>query len=558
MRPLDALEALARLAVVTDAPDRIGALTEATRIVGAVIGAHDVRIFVGDGINYDAYPQREAEDFFGLSPAGVLSVGQALRSLRGPAVHTVGEDGLPHDVAPADGARGGALIALSLWRGGAYGGALVALGPWTPQAARRAGRILGAAAPALGAVLELVVDAERAELVQRQMNALGDVARVLNRGSTVREVLSDIVGAIHGATGFVSSVDVLDARGRIAIRSTASGRYQGTPLYQAWLDMTKAPDRVRKMILKDHQPVLLPDLQNDPRLSAEAQEFYRRASLVSGATFPLLLQDEVVGLLRVGSLSLTSFPPPIVDLLKNLAIQAAVVVRGAQSWDQLQRARRQTERYAAKLHTRNQELLKEIAERERADNRVKYLAFHDALTGLPNRRLFEEHLATSLAQRRRDERPLGVMFLDLDNFKAINDIMGHTEGDRALKEVAERLTSTLREGDTVARLGGDEFTVLLPALSDAENLLETAERILERLRRPWKCGGHEFHTTASIGMAMHPQDGEDPETLLRHADIALYRAKAQGRDQFVLFTPEMNALVRKRVTQRRPRPPKAA
>ena len=327
------------------------------------------------------------------------------------------------------------------------------------------------------------------------------------------------MSAINSATGLLSSIDVLDARGRIAVRSTAASRFTGTPLHQAWLDMIRAPDPIRKMILKDRQPVFLPDLQSDPRIAEEARLFYRRASLVSAATFPLLFQDEVVGLLRVASLKPASFAPPAADLLQNLALQSAVVVKGIRLWEQLQRSRKQAERYAAKLSTRNQELLAEISERERAESALRqseevlsYLANHDALTGLPNRTLLKDRLATALAQRRRDKRHLAVLLLDLDEFKVINDMMGHAEGDRVLIGVAERVTGALREGDTVARLGGDEFTLLLPTISGVEDACEIARRVLEQLRPPWRLAGQEFRTTASIGIAVYPQDGEDAET----------------------------------------------
>jgi PAS domain-containing protein len=337
MRKLDALEALGRLAVAAPT-DRDGALSEATRIVAAVTGSDDVRLFAGDGVSYEGYPRRDGEDFFGLSPEGMLSASQELRRLVRTAVFTVGRDRRPHHLAPADGRHTGTYVAFTLWTGQTYAGLVVARGPWRAAVARRTGRFLEAAGPALASMLELVADAERTERLQQQMNVLADVARVFTRAKSIREVLESIVSAINSATGFLSNLDLLDRRGRIVMRSTAASRFTGTPLYAAWLALIRAPDPVREMIVENHQLVVLSDLQNDPRISEEAREFYRRASLVSAATFPLLFQDEVVGLLRVASLKPTSFDSRTVDLLRNLALQAAVVVKGVQLWEELQRS----------------------------------------------------------------------------------------------------------------------------------------------------------------------------------------------------------------------------
>ncbi len=180
-------------------------------------------------------------------------------------------------------------------------------------------------------------------------------------------------------------------------------------------------------------------------------------------------------------------------------------------------------------------------QRKQAEEAAQHLAYHDALTGLPNRTLFEDRLTVALAQAHRKEQSVAVMFLDLDRFKIVNDTVGHTFGDQLLQNVAERLNGLLREGDTVARMGGDEFTVLLPEVTQAGDAVEIAERILETLRQPWRINNREFHVTTSIGIAIYPSDGEDAESLIRNADTAMYRAKEQGRDKFELFTAAMNA-----------------
>jgi len=189
----------------------------------------------------------------------------------------------------------------------------------------------------------------------------------------------------------------------------------------------------------------------------------------------------------------------------------------------------------------------DITERKAAEETIKHLAYHDGLTGLPNRTLFEDRLTVTLAQARRKRRIAAVMFLDLDRFKVVNDTVGHAMGDSLLQSVAERLKGLVREGDTVARVGGDEFTVLLPEVGQVEDAVEVADRILETLRQPWRLNGHEFHITTSIGIAMCPGDGEDAESLLRNADTAMYRAKDRGRDNYKLYAPAMNSKIAERL-----------
>jgi diguanylate cyclase (GGDEF)-like protein/PAS domain S-box-containing protein len=189
----------------------------------------------------------------------------------------------------------------------------------------------------------------------------------------------------------------------------------------------------------------------------------------------------------------------------------------------------------------------DITERKAAEETIRHLAYHDGLTGLPNRTLFEDRLTVTLAQARRKRRLAAVMFLDLDRFKVVNDTVGHAMGDRLLQSVAERLKALVREGDTVARVGGDEFTLLLPEVGRVEDAVDVAERILETLRDPWPVNGHEFHITTSIGIAMCPGDGEDAESLMRNADTAMYRAKDRGRDNYKLYAPAMNSRIAERL-----------
>jgi diguanylate cyclase (GGDEF)-like protein len=178
---------------------------------------------------------------------------------------------------------------------------------------------------------------------------------------------------------------------------------------------------------------------------------------------------------------------------------------------------------------------------ELATVEMEHLAYHDALTGLPNRPLFMDRLIMALAQASRSNQQVAVFFLDLDRFKDINDSLGHSTGDGLLKAVAERVRRCVREGDTVARFGGDEFTLLIPKVDQVEDAAKIAQKILETLKIPFAINERELFVTTSVGISIYPIDGTDPETLVRNADSAMYRAKDQGRDNYQLYAPAMNA-----------------
>jgi diguanylate cyclase (GGDEF)-like protein/PAS domain S-box-containing protein len=176
---------------------------------------------------------------------------------------------------------------------------------------------------------------------------------------------------------------------------------------------------------------------------------------------------------------------------------------------------------------------RDITERRALEQAIRDMAFHDPLTGLPNRKLLSDRLELALAQARRGRRAMAVLFLDLDGFKAVNDGWGHAQGDAMLRDVAGRLAGALRTGDTVARIGGDEFTVLIPELPFEEGAAEVSRKILRELERTFRVGDNECRVTASIGIALYPRDGEDGDALLRNADAAMYRAKLAGGNRFV-------------------------
>ena len=192
-------------------------------------------------------------------------------------------------------------------------------------------------------------------------------------------------------------------------------------------------------------------------------------------------------------------------------------------------------------------VVRDITERTYAEEQIKHLAYHDALTGLPNRLLFKDRLTVALSHAQRDSTRVAVLFLDLDRFKIVNDSLGHNVGDQLLQAVSTRIQSCVRDSDTVARLGGDEFTLLLPALTKSEDAAVVAQKIIDAVRYPFHIEGREFFTTTSIGISIYPEDGTDASTLIKNADTAMYQAKEQGRDNYQLFNAFVNARALQRI-----------
>lgn len=178
-------------------------------------------------------------------------------------------------------------------------------------------------------------------------------------------------------------------------------------------------------------------------------------------------------------------------------------------------------------------------ERKRAEERLTYLAQYDQLTGLVNRTLFRDRLTHAMARSKRLQQPMGLMLLDLDRFKPINDRLGHEAGDEILKAVATRLKECVREVDTVARMGGDEFTIILEGLSHQTDITLVAERITKSLAEPFDLGTDHASIGVSIGITVYPTDDQEIDGLLRHADAAMYRAKQQGGNSFQFYIPHL-------------------
>ena len=192
-------------------------------------------------------------------------------------------------------------------------------------------------------------------------------------------------------------------------------------------------------------------------------------------------------------------------------------------------------------------IIQDISERVMFEKRLARLAYYDSLTGLPNRRLFHDRLGQAIERASRDGELVGILFLDLDHFKDINDTLGHLFGDLLLQETAKRLSNLLRKEDTVARLGGDEFTVILEGISDVADAEDVAKKILHSIGQPFKLGEHERYVTSSIGITLYPLDDSNIERLIMNADGAMYQAKLNGRNAYALYTPKIHSETMERV-----------
>jgi diguanylate cyclase (GGDEF)-like protein len=258
------------------------------------------------------------------------------------------------------------------------------------------------------------------------------------------------------------------------------------------------------------QPAVSNDFQADVRTS----HWHGSATgTKSGAGLPLMIGGNPVGVFLFLSSERDTFTPDFIELLRRLAENVSFALQNFDRAD----------------------------EKIRADQQIQYLATHDGLTGLPNRMMFNQLLEQSIKSARRNGCKCAVLFIDLDRFKVINDSLGHAVGDALLVEVAIRLRSCVRASDVVARLGGDEFVVVLSEISDCDQIALVARKVLSGLMPALNLAGHDCRTTGSIGIAIFPDNGGDAETLTKNADMAMYLAKEEGKNDFRFYSPEIKS-----------------
>ena len=350
---------------------------------------------------------------------------------------------------------------------------------------------------------------EQRERLTRMFAALSATNEAIMRARTRGELFRLVCeAAVHGGR-FASTIIALTEPGDDFLRVMAWAGPNGELQRSVKIATTEDRPEGRGLsgtAFRTMQPCISNDYLADAR-GAAFHERARREGNKSGASLPLLSHGRAVGVLVFLSSERDAFTPELVELLVRLASNVSFAL------DNFDRA----------------------DEKAKADERIKYLATHDGLTDLPNRATFNQLLHSSIESARRLGRSFAVLFIDIDRFKVINDSLGHEAGDALLVETGNRLRRSLRGGDVVARLGGDEFVIILEHASEARQIEAAARKILSVVGQPLQLCGLECRATASIGIAMFPNDGDDEQTLTKNADMAMYRAKEEGKNGFRFF-----------------------
>jgi diguanylate cyclase (GGDEF)-like protein/PAS domain S-box-containing protein len=344
----------------------------------------------------------------------------------------------------------------------------------------------------------------------RALNVLSRCNRIMHHAASEEDLLMDAckITVEEGGYYFAWVGYVKNDAGK-SVRPVARAGSEGGYLETADISWAEDTERGRGPVgtaIRTGAPVFARDIRNDPAFLPWRDNAIKRG-YVSAIVLPLVVDGQTMGTLNIYSAEAESFDADELALLTRLADDLAFGIGS----------------------------IRQKAENRVAWEKVRRLAHYDMVTGLPNRALFFDRMKQALATAHREKKRMAVMFIDLDEFKEVNDTLGHNVGDLLLRRVGQRIQSCLRETDTAARFGGDEFLVLLPSIESPDNGMLVAEKVLGALAKPCEAGGHTITVSCSIGIAAYPDAGQDERTLLRHADNAMYAAKNAGRNQARLF-----------------------
>jgi diguanylate cyclase (GGDEF)-like protein/PAS domain S-box-containing protein len=355
-------------------------------------------------------------------------------------------------------------------------------------------------------VLVIIADITARKRFELRQELQAAITGLLAESRSVEEALVRVIQAFCERLGWVcGSRRVLDTQ--INALRCAEAWGNGEPAIMEFVAETRAlltpstskHSGVTRRVWDSGKPLWIRDILTDRNLKRGAAA--RSAGLHSAIAFPVMIGEEFFGVMEFFAQEVREPDSGMLDFARQLGSQIGQFIA-----------------------------------RKQAEQDLRFVATHDPLTALPNRTMFGERLSQALAQARRYNRRLALLFVDLDGFKVVNDTFGHDAGDVLLREIAGRLRACLREGDVIGRIGGDEFVVLIEEFNDAERLALVAQKILDTVARPVAVRGQDCRVTSSVGISAYPQDGKDSQTLLRNADSAMYRAKEQGKNRFEFYS----------------------
>lgn len=363
--------------------------------------------------------------------------------------------------------------------------------------------------------LTIIADITERKRVEHQQSVLTRITVLLSEAQSAEEAIPRVLETMCVSFNFVYGARWLLDRQNLLLRCAETWSVPSSEL-DVFRDVSRArlerPGKaggLNRRVWDTGAAVWIADLEQEEALARGADAL--RAGLRSAFGFPIMVGGDLYGVMEFFGCAVRAPDETVLQVAQAVSSHVGQFI-----------ARKQAER------------------------NLQFVASHDALTGLFNRSMFSQRLQQALAQAHRHQRRLAVLFIDLDGFKLINDMLGHDAGDVLLADLANRLRVCMREGDTLGRMGGDEFVVLIEGYDDDTQLLEVARKVLDTVAEPFLLRDGEHHVTASIGIAAYPQDGEDAADLLKNADSAMYRAKEQGKNNYQFHSPEMNThLVRR-------------
>jgi len=342
--------------------------------------------------------------------------------------------------------------------------------------------------------------------LSKRVNEL-DLIRKASLHLTMNLSLDSVLEAIlESAMELISADDTHVFLYDHGVLSFASALFEGRQQKKPF--MNPRQDGLTYHVAREGTKRVVNDFTKDPLFFGLPWE----GSIIS---LPLKVGQKVLGVMNVALKRPHEFSEGEIRVLEFLGDQAAIAIQNAKLYEQAQQ---------------------EIADRKKAEKAIQHLANHDALTGLPNRRLFNERINLEIARSQRNKLRFSVMLFDLDQLKVVNDSYGHDIGDMLLQAVAQRLLGLLRKSDTIARMGGDEFLLILPEMKRIEDAILTAERILSALSTPFNLETYQINITTSIGISFFPDDGNDVDELIKKADLSMYKAKEKGGNTYHLYT----------------------